>query len=46
MFAFDEELVEPVDDEMDDVSKAAGVSSNGNVRGEDEVEDADDVSVY
>lgn len=43
MLALDEELVETVEDEIDEVSKAAGVSSNGNVLGDDEVdEDADE----
>lgn len=46
MLAFDDELVEPVDDEIEEVSNAAGVSSNGNVRGDEDVDEvADELSV-
>lgn len=38
MLALELELVEPVLDEIDEVSKAAGVRRSGNVRGEDEDE--------
>jgi len=45
MLALDEELVEPADEAIDDVSKAAGVNRSGRVRGEEDVDEADEVSV-
>lgn len=44
MLALDEELVEPADEAIDDVSKAAGVNRSGRVRGEEDVDEADEVS--
>jgi hypothetical protein len=46
ILALEDEVVDCVDEEaIEEVSKAAGVSSNGNVRGDDEVDEADEVSV-
>lgn len=42
MLVLDDEWVDPVEE---DVSNAAGVNNNGNVLGDEDVEEADDESV-
>ncbi len=45
MLALDEELVDSAEEAIDEVSKAAGVSRSGNVRGDEDVDEADEVSL-